>query len=208
MERSDAPVYISPCFCCQNIDEHFSTFGSEVRKISHNKVHGIFGRICCMNIDKHLFCRKHLLFFSTSIPLLTDAFSTQKILIFFQYIYKKYQRRFLTILSTGYLDIITSESLCWCLEKETKHLIFPRSLEFLCVCKKWKDNLDIEKCSLTVYCSEKHLSIFSIIWMQNEKCICGPLLPKKCSWTTTAMAFYTHIWPNAQNCRAPQKAPT
>ena len=73
-----------PVFCCQNIDEHFSTFESEARKISHNKVNGIFGCICCQNIDKHLLCHKHLLFFSTSIQLLTDAFSTQKIL--FQYI--------------------------------------------------------------------------------------------------------------------------
>ena len=80
-----------PVFCCLNIDKHFSTFGSEVWKISHNKVDRIFGCICCQNISKRLFCWKHLLFFSISIPLLTDAFSTQKYL-YFSNKYQKYRQ--------------------------------------------------------------------------------------------------------------------
>ena len=60
-------------------------------------------------------------------------FHTKNTYIFPIYI-RNIDRRFLTIqstlLSTAYVDIITSESLCPCLEKKTKHLIFPRSLKF------------------------------------------------------------------------------
>ena len=87
-----------------------------------------------------------VIFFNLHTIIDRRFFHTKNTYIFPIYI-RNIDRRFLTIqstlLSTGYLDIITSESLCWCLEKETKHLIFPRSLKFLCVCKKWRDNLDI-----------------------------------------------------------------